>query len=55
LCPNFADDSSPVVSALEGSQSASDDVSRLRELLSRHAAGLPWEDDVTIASIEYRP
>lgn len=55
LCPNFADDASPVVSALEGSRSAADDVSRLRELLARHAAGLPWEDDVTIASIEYRP
>ena len=55
LCPNFADDASPVISALEGSLTAADDVARLRELLSRHAAGLPWEDDVTIASIEYRP
>lgn len=55
LCPNFADDSSPVVSALEGSRSPAEDVARLRELLAKHAAGLPWEDDVTIASIEYRP
>ena len=55
LCTNFADDASPVVSALEGSLGPAEDVARLRELLTRHAAGLPWEDDVTIASIEYRP
>jgi serine phosphatase RsbU (regulator of sigma subunit) len=55
LCPNFADEPGRVLDALRGSRSAEDDVQRLRALLAAHASGLPWEDDVTIASITYAP
>lgn len=55
LCPNFADDPAPVVAALEGSRTAEDDVARLRTLLASHAGSLPWEDDVTVASITFSP
>jgi hypothetical protein len=34
---------------------ADDDVRRLHELLASHAGDLPWDDDVTIASIAFNP
>jgi len=53
LCPAFAEDPAAVVGALQGSRSAEEDTERLRALLAAHAGNLPWEDDVTIASIRF--
>lgn len=53
LCPAFAEDPAAVIRALRGSRSAEEDTERLRALLASHAGSLPWEDDVTIASIRY--
>ena len=55
LCALFHEDPAAILRALEGSRGADDDVRRLHELLASHAAGLPWDDDVTIASIAYSP
>lgn len=55
LAASYAEDPSAVLAALRGSRGPEDDVRRLRELLVRHAAGRPWEDDVTVASIAYVP
>jgi len=53
LCPAFAEDPEAVVGALQGSRSPEEDTDRLRALLAAHAGSLPWEDDVTIASIRF--
>ena len=55
LSPSYAEDPSAILGALQGSRDAAEDVERLRALLVRHAAGRPWEDDVTVASISYEP
>lgn len=55
LSPSYMEDPSAVLGALQGSRGAEEDVRRLRELLVRHAAGRPWDDDVTVASIAYLP
>ena len=53
LCANYAEEPDAIVSALRGSRSPEEDVERLRALLAGHAAGRPWEDDVTVASIRF--
>jgi serine phosphatase RsbU (regulator of sigma subunit) len=45
----------PVVSALHGSADTEEDVARLLALLERHAQGLPYVDDVTVASVVFEP
>jgi serine phosphatase RsbU (regulator of sigma subunit) len=51
FCEAFESDPEPVLAALRGSSSASDDVQRLVAALERFAQGVPWSDDVTVASI----
>jgi serine phosphatase RsbU (regulator of sigma subunit) len=53
LCANYAEEPDAIVGALRGSRSPEEDVERLRALLAGHAAGRPWEDDVTVASIRF--
>ena len=55
LCAQYHEDPSAILRALQGSRGADDDVRRLHELLASHAGDLPWDDDVTIASIAFNP
>jgi serine phosphatase RsbU (regulator of sigma subunit) len=51
FCESYETDPEPVLAALRGSRSAQDDVDRLVGALERFAAGTPWSDDVTVASL----
>jgi len=55
LCAQYHEEPSAILRALQGSRGADDDVRRLHELLASHAGNLPWDDDVTIASIAFNP
>jgi serine phosphatase RsbU (regulator of sigma subunit) len=55
LCAQYHEEPSAILRALQGSRGADDDVRRLHELLASHAGDLPWDDDVTIASIAFNP
>jgi len=44
-----------VIAALRGSRGTAEDVERLVGALERFAQGVPWSDDVTVASITLVP
>lgn len=51
FCEAFESDPEPVIAALRGSRGTAEDVRRLVGALERFAQGVPWSDDVTVASI----
>ena len=55
FCEGFEDDPEPVLAALRGSPGPADDVQRLVAALERFAQGVPWSDDVTVASLTMVP
>jgi serine phosphatase RsbU (regulator of sigma subunit) len=55
LCAQYHAEPTAILRALQGSRGPDDDVRRLHELLVSHAGDMPWDDDVTIASIAYQP
>jgi len=55
FCEAFESDPEPVIAALRGSRGTAEDVERLVGALERFAQGVPWSDDVTVASITLVP